>query len=82
MYSTAPNAIDTLEKFIPNTILISRIMSYEGITAKNYFSVLADIVPQTFDFEKRSRRPPLDMFNSMLSFGYSLPRKRRESPLL
>ena len=65
-------SIDTIAKFIPNTILISRIMGYEGIAAKNYFSALSEIVPKDFNFEKRSRRPPRDMFNAMLSFGYSL----------
>ena len=65
-------SIETISKFIPNTILISRIMGYEGIAAKNYFSALAEMVPKDFTFEKRSRRPPRDMFNSMLSFGYSL----------
>lgn len=62
-------SIETISKFIPNTILISRIMGYEGIAAKNYFAALAEMVPKDFAFEKRSRRPPRDMFNSMLSFG-------------
>ncbi len=65
-------SIETITKFIPNTILISRIMGYEGIAAKNYFTALSEMVPKDFSFEKRSRRPPRDMFNSMLSFGYSL----------
>lgn len=65
-------SIETISKFIPNTILISRIMGYEGVAAKNYFAALAEMVPKDFAFEKRSRRPPRDMFNSMLSFGYSL----------
>ena len=65
-------SIETITKFIPNTILINRIMGYEGIAAKNYFAGLAEMVSKDFTFEKRSRRPPRDMFNSMLSFGYSL----------
>ena len=59
-------------KFIPKTILINRIMGYEGVAAQNYFSALGEMVSKEFSFEKRSRRPPRDMFNSMLSFGYSL----------
>lgn len=65
-------AMETIANFIPKTIVINRIMGYEGIAAKNYFSALGKMVSKDFAFEKRSKRPPLDMFNSMLSFGYSL----------
>ena len=65
-------SMETILKFIPKTILINRIMGYEGVAAKNYFSALGEMVSTEFSFEKRSRRPPRDMFNSMLSFGYSL----------
>ena len=47
----------------------------EGIGAAAYFSVLDDMILQgkeTFFFHERSRRPPLDAFNAMLSFAYSL----------
>ena len=47
----------------------------EGIGAVAYFSVLDDMILQgkeTFFFHERSRRPPLDAFNAMLSFAYSL----------
>ena len=65
-------AMETIANFIPKTIIVNRIMGYEGIAAKNYFSALGKMVSKDFAFEKRSKRPPLDMFNSMLSFGYSL----------
>ena len=65
-------AMETIAKFIPKTIIINRIMGYEGIAAKNYFSALGKMVSKDFSFEKRTKRPPKDMFNSMLSFGYSL----------
>ena len=48
------------------------LMGYEGITARMYFHALGELVPEGFHFERRSRRPPLDAFNSMLSFGYTL----------
>lgn len=47
----------------------------EGIGAAAYFSVLDEMILQgkeTFFFRERSRRPPLDTFNAMLSFAYSL----------
>lgn len=47
----------------------------EGAGAAVYFGVLDDMILQgkeTFYFRERSRRPPLDEFNAMLSFAYSL----------
>lgn len=47
----------------------------EGAGAAVYFGVLDDMILQgkeTFYFRERSRRPPLDAFNAMLSFAYSL----------
>lgn len=48
------------------------LMGYEGMAAKIYFSALGKIVDPAFSFEKRSKRPPLDPFNSLLSFAYTL----------
>ena len=47
-------------------------MGYEGIISRTYFSALGGIVPEDFKFEKRSKMPPRDPFNSMLSLGYSM----------
>lgn len=47
----------------------------EGSGAAAYFSVLDSMIlrdKETFFFRERSRRPPLDAFNAMLSFAYSL----------
>lgn len=47
----------------------------EGAGAAAYFTVLDDMIlnqKETFFFHGRSRRPPLDPFNAMLSFSYSL----------
>lgn len=47
-------------------------MGYEGIAAKWYFELLGMLVPEDFSFSTRTRRPPKDPFNSMLSFAYTL----------
>lgn len=47
----------------------------EGEAASVYFSVFDEIILQQkddFHFEKRSRRPPLNRVNALLSFAYSL----------
>lgn len=51
---------------------IEQIMGYEGNAARIYFSEIGKLVEERFRFQKRTKRPPLDPFNSMLSLGYSL----------
>ena len=54
---------------------LGSLRGLEGSGAAAYFSVLDDMILQgkeTFYFRERSRRPPLDPFNALLSFAYSL----------
>ncbi len=54
---------------------LDSLRGLEGAGAAAYFSVLDDMIlreKETFYFKERSRRPPLDAFNAMLSFAYSL----------
>ena len=47
----------------------------EGVGASAYFGVFDQMIlgdKETFFFRQRSRRPPLDPVNAMLSFAYSL----------
>ncbi len=47
----------------------------EGVGASAYFGVLDELIlrdKSSFFFRSRSRRPPLDRVNAMLSFAYSL----------
>lgn len=47
----------------------------EGNAAKSYFDVLDEMIlngKPTFSFSGRSRRPPLDPVNALLSFAYSI----------
>lgn len=57
---------------IRNAENIEEIMGYEGVVSRLYFKALNAFLPREFQFEKRTRRPPRDCFNSMLSFGYTL----------
>jgi CRISPR-associated protein Cas1 len=47
-------------------------MGYEGIASRSYFQGLSSIIHPDFRFSGRTRRPPKDAFNSMLSLGYTL----------
>ncbi len=48
----------------------------EGMAARHYFAALGNVltggVPAELRFSGRSRRPPRDRFNALLSFGYAL----------
>ncbi len=52
------------------------IRGHEGTAAVHYFrglrSLLADHVPEALRSATRNRRPPLDRFNALLSYGYGL----------
>ncbi|ABO50153.1 CRISPR-associated protein, Cas1 family / CRISPR-associated exonuclease, Cas4 family [Desulforamulus reducens MI-1] len=68
--SRIKNIIKRLEKAKD----LNELMGLEGAGSRDYFSVfgllIKDRVP--FDFNKRSRRPPEDPANALLSFSYSL----------
>jgi CRISPR-associated protein Cas1 len=50
----------------------SQLLGYEGNASRLYFEALSYLVPVGFKFKGRSKQPPTDPFNSLLSFGYTL----------
>ena len=66
---------DTLRK-IDRAISIDSLRGLEGIAAKSYFSVLPTLlhnrVPHDLRPTGRSKHPPRDRFNCLLSFGYGM----------
>lgn len=51
---------------------IESLMGMEGFCAKIYFDSINYILNEEYRFKKRSKRPPKDPFNSIISFGYAL----------
>lgn len=51
---------------------IEQVMGYEGMAARIYFRVLGSLIDPAFVFSGRTKRPPTDLFNSMISLGYSI----------
>jgi CRISP-associated protein Cas1 len=51
---------------------IESMLGYEGQAAHLYFQAFATLLKGKFEFEKRTRRPPTDPINSLLSLGYTL----------
>ncbi len=71
----ASNFLKETVKAIPSCNSIDDLMGFEGSAAKIYFGVFDQLILQqreTFFFKERSRRPPLDNMNSLLSFLYTL----------
>jgi CRISPR-associated protein Cas1 len=57
---------------VKEAVTVEQIMGYEGNAAKIYFSCLSKLCKPEFKFYGRTRQPPKDAFNSMLSYGYTL----------
>lgn len=71
----ASAALKGILAVIPGCKTIGDLMGFEGSAAKLYFSVFNELILQQredFRFEERSRRPPLDNMNALLSFLYVL----------
>lgn len=51
---------------------IETLMGYEGSAARHYFHAFGKMVRKEFAFDGRSKRPPKDPVNALLSLGYTL----------
>ncbi|MBE9063917.1 CRISPR-associated endonuclease Cas1 [cf. Phormidesmis sp. LEGE 11477] len=51
---------------------VESMLGYEGQGAHLYFQAYGSLLKGPFKFEKRTRRPPTDPTNSLLSLGYTL----------
>lgn len=71
----ASNFLKETLKAIPACKATGDLMGFEGSAAKIYFGVFDQLILQQredFFFKERSRRPPLDNMNALLSFLYTL----------
>jgi len=59
----------------------AELRGLEGNTADSYFRAYAALLPEGFQFSERSRRPPRDPANSLLSLAYTFLAKECESAL-
>ena len=62
-------------EYIKNCKSKEQLRGYEGEAASIYFSVFNELILQQktdFEFCGRSKRPPMDKVNAMLSFVYTL----------
>ncbi len=71
----AANFLKGTLKAIQSCQSLGDLMGFEGSAARVYFGVFDQLIlqqRQEFAFKERSRRPPLDNINSLLSFLYTL----------
>lgn len=51
---------------------LEKLRGLEGLGARAYFRIFRQALTTGWEFPKRSRRPPADPLNALLSLGYSL----------
>ena len=67
---------------IDSVELLESLLGHEGNGSRIYFQALGALVQEPFAFEKRTRRPPQDPVNSLLSLGYTLLHQNLHSLIL
>jgi len=68
-------SIDGLARMLSSladTVELDKILGFEGASAAHYFAGYARCIDTPFAFSTRSKRPPLDPINALLSFGYTM----------
>lgn len=70
-YKIDNNIKDTLKE-LNDAKRITEVMNVEGRIRSEYYNYFDDILPEEFKMEGRSRQPPKNMVNSLISFGNSL----------
>lgn len=71
-YYKIENDVNEILKELTKTNKITEIMNVEGRIRSEYYSKFDEILPEEFKMEGRSRQPPKNMINSLISFGNSM----------
>ena len=70
-YKIENNIKETLTE-LEKATKITEVMNVEGRIRAEYYQYFDDILPDEFKMEGRSRQPPTNMINSLISFGNSM----------
>ncbi|MDO8869565.1 MAG: type I-B CRISPR-associated endonuclease Cas1b [Methanobacteriaceae archaeon] len=71
-YYSVDNPINEILSELDGCNRITEVMNVEGRIRADYYNRLDEILPEDFQIGKRTRRPPENMINSLISFGNSL----------
>lgn len=65
--------VSTFQKAVDNCNSVEELMAIEGNCRMLYYSAFDEIIEnKDFSFEKRTKQPPQNMLNALISFGNSL----------
>lgn len=68
------NPLKLRKSAIANQATLDQVRGIEGLAAREYFGCFPKILGDRWTFSGRTRRPPTDPVNSLLSFAYGLLR--------
>lgn len=71
-YYKIENDISTTLTNLNKVNKITEVMNVEGRIRAEYYNYFDDILPDKFKMDGRSRQPPKNMINSLISFGNSM----------
>ncbi len=66
------NALKNCLSELHHADTLNEVRGLEGRATAIYFAGLRELIPPDFSFPSRTRRPPRDAVNALLSLGYSL----------
>lgn len=68
----AISGMEQVLRLVPDATSTQEVMGLEGAAAAAYFPAFGSLMPDELAFTLRSRRPPMDVANSALSFLYTV----------
>jgi CRISPR-associated protein Cas1 len=66
------STIEETKNNMPLAKTVSELMGFEGNIRENYYKAFDIILNQDLPFEKRTKQPPLNIINTLISFGNTL----------
>lgn len=72
MESEFVREIQNLQNQIDTAKDVQQLMGIEGLIRQNYYQSLNEIILPEFYFSERTKRPPRDPFNALISFGNTM----------
>lgn len=73
--------IDKAEGVYVNDIAAT-LRGWEGAASRRYFQSIAQLLPESFRFDKRDRMPAKDPFNALLNYAYGILYSKVEGALI
>lgn len=72
LVSDAVGSMRRVVQLLPDCATRDELMGMEGAAASAYWACFGALLPESLQFQKRSRQPPRDVANSALSFLYTV----------